>query len=61
MTNLEDDVQLRVEVRLETFSLQDRLKLVQELERVLDGGDVLETLIYKCLRIEKRNALSDAE
>lgn len=42
---LEDDVELRVEVRLETLPLQDGLELVEKLQRMLDGRDILEALV----------------
>jgi hypothetical protein len=47
---LEDDVQLRVQVALEALSLQDALKLAQQLQRVLDGGDVLEAQVDEVLQ-----------
>lgn len=50
-THLENNVELRVQVRLETFPLQDGLELVQKLERVLDGSDVLEALVDKRLPV----------
>lgn len=45
LADLENYVELGVEVRLETLPLQDGLKLVQKLERVLDGGNVFEALV----------------
>lgn len=50
ITHLENNVELRVEVRLEALSLQDRLKLVQKLQGVLDRGDVFEALVDECLQ-----------
>jgi hypothetical protein len=47
---LEDDVQLRVQVALEALTLQDGLKLLQQAQRVLDGGDVLEVLVDELLQ-----------
>lgn len=41
---LEDDRQLRVQVGLEGLALEHRLEAPQQLEGVLDGGDVLEAL-----------------
>ena len=43
--DLKNDVELGVEVRLEALALQDGLEFVQELERVLNRGDVLEALV----------------
>lgn len=43
--DLKNNVELGVEVRLEALALQDELELVQELEGVLDRGDVLEALV----------------
>lgn len=53
-TDLEYDVELGVEIRLQALPLQDGLKLVQKLERVLDRGDVLEALVDKRLRKNTR-------
>lgn len=50
ITHLENNVELRVEVRLEALSLKDRLKLVQKLQGVLDRGDVFEALVDERLR-----------
>lgn len=58
-TDLEYDVELGVEIRLKALPLQDRLKLVQKLERVFDRGDVLEALVDKRLRQNTRtNSIS---
>lgn len=53
ITDLKDDVELGIEVRLEALALQDGLELVQELEGVLDGRDVLEALVDERLRENK--------
>eukprot|EP00968_Pinguiococcus_pyrenoidosus_P007308 scaffold486_cov254-Pinguiococcus_pyrenoidosus.AAC.1 len=45
----EDDVELGVQVALERLALQDGLELVQQLEAVLDGRDVLEALVDELL------------
>mmetsp|Transcript_17790 Transcript_17790/g.60027 ORF Transcript_17790/g.60027 Transcript_17790/m.60027 type:complete len:645 (-) Transcript_17790:418-2352(-) len=47
---LEDDVELGVEVALQRLPLQDGLELVQQIERILDGGDVLKRLVDKMLQ-----------
>lgn len=54
--HLKNDVELGVEVRLEALALQDGLELVQELEGVLDRGDVLEALVNK--RLSQKALLS---
>jgi len=46
---LEDDVELGVKVGLERLALKNVLELVEEVERVLNGGDVLERLVDELL------------
>mmetsp|Transcript_23248 Transcript_23248/g.48265 ORF Transcript_23248/g.48265 Transcript_23248/m.48265 type:complete len:321 (-) Transcript_23248:1451-2413(-) len=47
---LEDDVELGVKVRLKGLTLKNCLKLVKQVEGLLDGNDVLEGLVDELLK-----------
>ena len=58
---VEDDYVLRVQVRLERLALQDRLELLEQVERVLGARDVLKACVDEALPNARTSCLSDCD